>query len=95
MQSACQAAGGRDDTIVAINQIEAVLPETPGRANERSSGRARAGLAEQTPIGTADYYLCGQRPFLRARVSDLRAAGVSEDRIHYEFFGPADEILAA
>lgn len=54
-----------------------------------------AWLAEQTPIGTADYYLCGPRPFLRALVSDLRAAGVSEDRIPYEFFGPADEVLAA
>ncbi|AYG94937.1 NO-inducible flavohemoprotein [Brevundimonas naejangsanensis] len=54
-----------------------------------------AWLAEQTPIAEADYYLCGPRPFLRALVSDLRAAGVSEDRIHYEFFGPADEVLAA
>jgi nitric oxide dioxygenase len=25
----------------------------------------------------------------------LRDAGVPADRIHYEFFGPADEILAA
>ncbi|WP_225212175.1 hypothetical protein [Brevundimonas guildfordensis] len=59
------------------------------------SGRQGAHVLAWTPSGTADYYLCGQRPFLRARVSDLRAAGVSEDRIHYEFFGPADEILAA
>lgn len=52
-------------------------------------------LASQTPIAEADYYLCGPRPFLRALVSDLKAAGVSSDRIHYEFFGPADEVLAA
>lgn len=52
-------------------------------------------LRRQTPIENADYYLCGPRPFLRALVSDLRAAGVSADRLHYEFFGPADEILAA
>ena len=54
-----------------------------------------AWLAEQTPIQEADYYLCGPRPFLRALVSDLAAAGVPASRIHYEFFGPADEILAA
>ena len=54
-----------------------------------------AWLAEQTPIQEADYYLCGPRPFLRALVSDLAAAGVPANRIHYEFFGPADEILAA
>lgn len=52
-------------------------------------------LAEQTPIQEADYYLCGPRPFLRALVADLAAVGVSADRIHYEFFGPADENLAA
>lgn len=54
-----------------------------------------AWLSEHTPIKEADYYLCGPRPFLRALVSDLTAAGVSADRIHYEFFGPADESLAA
>lgn len=52
-------------------------------------------LAEQTPVQEADYYLCGPRPFLRALVQDLRSAGVPADRIHYEFFGPADESLAA
>jgi len=52
-------------------------------------------LSNQTPVAEADYYLCGPRPFLRALVSDLRSAGVSSDRIHYEFFGPADEALAA
>lgn len=52
-------------------------------------------LASQTPVIEADYYLCGPRPFLRTLVSDLKAAGVSPDRIHYEFFGPADEVLAA
>lgn len=54
-----------------------------------------AWLREHTSIQQADYYLCGPRPFLRALVSDLTAAGVSADRIHYEFFGPADESLAA
>lgn len=52
-------------------------------------------LAENTPIQSADYYLCGPRPFLRALVSSLSQAGVAADRIHYEFFGPADESLAA
>jgi len=52
-------------------------------------------LATQTPVAEADYYLCGPRPFLRTLVADLKSAGVSTDRIHYEFFGPADEVLAA
>ncbi len=52
-------------------------------------------LATQTPVAEADYYLCGPRPFLRTLVADLKSVGVSTDRIHYEFFGPADEVLAA
>lgn len=52
-------------------------------------------LAANTPIETANFYLCGPKPFLRAIVSDLLGLGVSRDRIHYEFFGPTDEALAA
>jgi nitric oxide dioxygenase len=52
-------------------------------------------LRANTPLDEARYYLCGPRPFLRALVSGLALAGVRSNRIHYEFFGPADEILAA
>ena len=52
-------------------------------------------LQANTPLADADIYLCGPRPFLRYLVSGLRAAGVPAGRIHYEFFGPADEQLAA
>ncbi|BDA83160.1 flavohemoprotein [Aureimonas sp. SA4125] len=48
-------------------------------------------LRENTPIKQADYYLCGPKPFLAAFVRGLRRAGVNDDRVHYEFFGPADE----
>lgn len=52
-------------------------------------------LLAKTPTASADYYICGPRPFLRAAVSALSLAGVASNRIHYEFFGPADELLAA
>jgi len=52
-------------------------------------------LKANTPLAEAGYYLCGPRPFLRAFVGGLALAGVRSNRIHYEFFGPADEILAA
>jgi nitric oxide dioxygenase len=35
------------------------------------------------------------RPFLRAFVGGRALTGVRSNRIHYEFFGPADEILTA
>ena len=52
-------------------------------------------LKANTPFADADFYLCGPKPFLRAFVGGLVDAGVPADRIHYEFFGPADEALAA
>lgn len=52
-------------------------------------------LKANTPFGQAVFYLCGPRPFLRALVSGLVAEGVDPSRIRYEFFGPADELLAA
>lgn len=52
-------------------------------------------LITNTPVEKADYFICGPRPFLRHAVTSLSLAGVPSDRIHYEFFGPADELLAA
>ena len=49
-------------------------------------------LSANTPFGEADYYLCGPKPFLAAFVHGLARAGVPASRIHYEFFGPADEL---
>jgi nitric oxide dioxygenase len=52
-------------------------------------------LRRQTPLRDADFYLCGPKPFLRHFVGGLAKAGAPAERIHYEFFGPADELLAA
>ena len=52
-------------------------------------------LRANTPVAEADYYLCGPREFLRIFVDGLARLGVPAARIHYEYFGPADELLAA
>ncbi|MEI9983251.1 MAG: hypothetical protein WDN69_08615 [Aliidongia sp.] len=52
-------------------------------------------LRANTPIAAADYFLCGPRPFLRYFVTGLAKARVPQERIRYEFFGPADELLSA
>ncbi|CFX06616.1 Flavohemoprotein [Candidatus Filomicrobium marinum] len=52
-------------------------------------------LHRNTPSDRATYFLCGPKPFLRDIAVGLRDAGVSPDRIRYEFFGPADDLLAA
>lgn len=52
-------------------------------------------LAANTAATEADYYICGPKPFMRAMVVALAGLGVDQSRINYEFFGPADELLAA
>ncbi len=59
-----------------------------GDTHDHSGFISTEWLAENTPLHIADFYLCGPKPFLRAFVGGLSLAGVSPDRIHYEFFGP-------
>lgn len=67
-----------------------------GATDEASAGRITLDwLQANTPLPEADIYLCGPKPFLRHFVPGLLRAGIPADRIHYEFFGPADEQLAA
>lgn len=64
-----------------------------GRDHDLSGVITADWLGQNTPVGTADYFLCGPRPFLKAMVAGLQASGVGRDRIHFEFFGPADELI--
>ncbi|MFD2738685.1 NO-inducible flavohemoprotein [Sulfitobacter aestuarii] len=50
-------------------------------------------LAANTSPERADYYVCGPVGFMKATIEGLREIGVSDDRLHYEFFGPASEAL--
>ncbi|NUB23855.1 hypothetical protein [Azospirillum brasilense] len=52
-------------------------------------------LRTSTPFQDADFYLCGPKPFLKAFVGGLDHAGVPRPRVHYEFFGPAEDLKAA
>ncbi|TGR64410.1 NO-inducible flavohemoprotein [bacterium M00.F.Ca.ET.194.01.1.1] len=69
--------------------------QSNGEAEVHSGFITLDWLSQHTPFYEADFYLCGPRPFLRSFVTGLSQAGVLPDRIHYEFFGPADELLAA
>lgn len=73
--------------------------ENPKQGDHAGSDGIRAGMIDgpwldrETPIDEAEYFLCGPRPFLRTLVRALSELGVTAERIRYEFFGPADEIL--
>lgn len=66
-----------------------------GRSHDMNGFITEDWLRANTPLLDADVYLCGPKPFLRVFVKALSRAGVPSSRVHYEFFGPADELLAA
>ena len=48
-------------------------------------------LAEHVIEGS-DIFVCGPVPFMQAVISSLQGLGIPEEKIHYEFFGPAMQL---
>ncbi|MEK4750890.1 NO-inducible flavohemoprotein [Niallia sp. FSL W8-0177] len=46
-------------------------------------------LKENAITADGHYYVCGPVPFLQAVITGLKANGVDDSQIHYEFFGPS------
>ena len=65
----------------------------PGDAPDHTGFLTLDWLKANTPLTEADFFVCGPLPFLRAFVSGLAKAGVPTERIHYEFFGPVEELI--
>jgi nitric oxide dioxygenase len=42
----------------------------------------------------ADFFLCGPKPFMTGVYNALRSLGAKESDIHYEFFGPLQNLAA-
>ncbi|RSD27856.1 NO-inducible flavohemoprotein [Mesobacillus subterraneus] len=51
-------------------------------------------LQENVNLEQADFYFCGPVPFMKAINGALKELGVTEDRIHFEFFGPMASLEA-
>lgn len=66
---------------------------TRSTADNISEGFVDAELIEAT-VGepNADYYFCGPKPFMVNIYQGLRDWGVPAEQIHFEFFGPLQEI---
>ncbi len=67
--------------------------DRPGEDFDREGLITAEWLVANTPSERATYYLCGPKPFLAALANGLARAGVPAERVRFEFFGPADELL--
>lgn len=90
-----QLAAGHGAMSVTVFYSNPDKRDVVGKSHDRDGFVTLEWLVANTPLANADVYLCGPRQFLRTLVGGLSLAGVSPDRIHHEFFGPADELLAA
>ena len=69
------------------------LPEDTGGRDYDDEGHVDIELLKRLlPSTDFDFYVCGPTPFMKALFNGLLAWGVSESRIHYEFFGPASAL---
>ncbi len=50
-------------------------------------------LQSWTPYQDGEFYFCGPKPFMQNVFAGLKELGVDDTRIHYEFFGPQQELL--
>jgi uncharacterized protein len=59
-----------------------------------STGRVDMDLLRSLlPFDDFDFYFCGPPPFMQAMYEGLKDLNVSDERIHYEFFGPGATLL--
>lgn len=66
------------------------------RSGNASTGLVTAELIESlVPERDADYYFCGPQPFMVGVYHDLLKWGIPASQVHFEFFGPRQELEKA
>jgi nitric oxide dioxygenase len=50
-------------------------------------------LKEVVDTKQSDFYFCGPLPFMKAVYHALKQWGIDDENIHYEFFGPASQLV--
>ena len=72
-----------------------VTDEDRARGICPSEGFIDAELIESlVPERDCDYYFCGPKPFMSSIYQQLLAWGIPGSQVHFEFFGPKEELLA-
>jgi len=89
------------DVVAAHDRVHAAVfyefptPEdVPGRDYDEPGRITMDWLKRTVPMPEADFYFCGPKGFMRMLAIGLRALDVPDERIHFEFFGPAEALYA-
>jgi nitric oxide dioxygenase len=86
------------DEVEALSELENVntfvfydSPTEEDRSNNRFDVEGfvtSEWLEKNVPVKDADFYFCGPVPFMKAMNRSLKDLGISDEQIHFEFFGP-------
>ncbi|MGC9665014.1 NO-inducible flavohemoprotein [Planosporangium sp. 12N6] len=68
--------------------------DVPGRDYDHPGRVTMEWIKGTLPVADADFYFCGPKGFMRMLAIGLRALDVPDERIHFEFFGPAEALYA-
>lgn len=91
-----RAAAAEHDNIHAHFRYDEPLPGDLEHSRCDSAGVIDMALLDGLlPTRDADYYFCGPRPLMAAMYDGLTGWGVDPAQIHFEFFGPRQELGAA
>ncbi|WP_158736004.1 NO-inducible flavohemoprotein [Alteribacillus sp. YIM 98480] len=94
MHAATAKAAGECDNVSYHVCYDVVTEEDNADPYIQKQGRIdKEWLASLLPKEEADYYFCGPFPFLQAVNQMLKNDfNISEERMHFEFFGPAADL---
>lgn len=80
-----------NDVLNTLNSSMASSTYSVLYSDEGDGFMTRDYLASNVLEGS-DIYVCGPPPFLQSVMRDLYALGIPEEKVHFEFFGPAVEL---
>ena len=77
-----------------ITKLNAELPSSNYAVlySEEGDGFINLDFLTSNVIEGSDVYVCGPTAFMQAVIKDLHAMGIPEEKIHFEFFGPAMQL---
>jgi nitric oxide dioxygenase len=64
-----------------------------GRCNRKGQADVQF-LSSLVDLNDAEFYFCGPKPFMASLYAGLLAAGTPDTRVHFEFFGPRQDITS-
>ncbi|MBB4826926.1 nitric oxide dioxygenase [Sporosarcina luteola] len=77
-----------------LRKLNSELPNSTYEVlySEEGDGFITKDFLEKHVIDGSEIYVCGPTPFMQTIVSHLYALGIPQEKVHFEFFGPAEQL---